>query len=203
MIAYERVNRKAKRKVFIGIGLVILVGVGFMGYQHFTPKEEPVFREELVLNLPDTEKINEVIDTKVQFILPFEKGNVVVDYFDGETGEIISVIEFEGVYRPSQGVDISNNGESFNVYSASDGVVLDVMQDTMLGNGIRVQSGEYIITYQSLDNIKLKKGDVVKQKDVLGSSSSNIYQASLKNHLHLVVEKNGTRIDPNSIFKFK
>ena len=126
-----------------------------------------------------------------------------MDYFDGESGSIISVVEFEGVYRPSQGVDISNNQESFEVFSASDGVVLEVMNDTVLGNGVRIQSGEYILTYQSLSGISLKKGDAVTQNQKIGMASSNIYQASLKNHLHLVVEKNGVRIDPNSIFKFQ
>ena len=153
--------------------------------------------------LPDLEDEIEVIEEKTIFILPYETGKKVVDYFDGKSKEIISVIEFEGVYRPSLGVDISNNGESFNVFSASDGVVLEVIHDTMLGNGIKIQSGEYIITYQSLEGITLKKGDVVKQKDMLGKSSSNLYQASLKNHLHINVERNGVRVDPNSIMNFK
>ena len=81
--------------------------------------------------------------------------------------------------------------------------MLEVINDTLLGNGIKIQSGEYIITYQSLESISLKKGDVVKQKDVLGKSSSNLYKASLKNHLHTAVEKNGVKIDPNSIISFK
>ena len=140
-------------------------------------------------------KLNEKpIEEKPQFILPYKEGKVVVDYFDGKTSEIISVVEFEGVYRPSQGVDISNNGESFDVLSGTDGVVLNVTNDPLLGNGIQVQSGEYIITYQSLDKITLKKGEPIKQGMVIGTAGSNIYQASLKNHLHLVVEKNQQRI---------
>ena len=46
-------------------------------------------------------------------------------------------------------------------------------------------------------------GDPVKQGMVIGVASSNIYQSSLKNHLHLVVEKNQQRIDPDSVFKLK
>lgn len=202
MIVYEKKNKKARRKLYFGLGILGLTALGVYGYNEFYPHNEPVFKDEFVLYLPDIKEVEEVVENKVQFILPFDAGKKVVDYFDGKSKEVISVIEFEGVYRPSQGVYISNNGESFNVYSASDGVVLEVINDTLLGNGLKIQSGEYIITYQSLESIILKKGDVVKQKDLLGKSSSNLYQPSLKNHLHIQVEKNSVKIDPNSILNF-
>ncbi|MGN1344834.1 MAG: peptidoglycan DD-metalloendopeptidase family protein [Traorella sp.] len=203
MIAYEKKNHKAKRNFYLSLGFLLILCVGIITYEKIKPTE-PVFNDTFTLKLPAIEeKIKETTTTKVQFVLPYREGNVVVDYFDGESGKIISVVEFEGVYRPSQGVDISNNETSFDVYSASDGVVLEVMNDTLLGNGIKIQSGEYILTYQSLDSITLKKGDAVKQNDQIGKASSNIYQASLKNHLHLVVEKNGIKVNPNTIFKFK
>lgn len=202
MILYEKKNKKIRRRFYISFGILCLSAIGVYSYSKLRPTNDPVFKDELVLFLPDLEE-KEVVETKVQFILPYDTGKKVVDYFDGKTKEVISVVEFEGIYRPSLGVDISNNGESFNVYSASDGVVVDVVNDTLLGNGIKIQSGEYIITYQSLEGITLKKGDVVKQKDILGKSSSNLYQPSLKNHLHISVEKNSTNIDPNSIISFK
>lgn len=202
MILYEKKNKKAKRITLV-LGFLGLIALGVVGFNQLNQKEDVVFNDKLVLKLPDLEEEKEVVETKVRFILPYDTGKKVIDYFDGKSKEIISVVEFEGIYRPSLGVDISNNGESFNVYSASDGVVLEVINDTLLGNGIKIQSGEYIITYQSLESISLKKGDVVKQKDVLGKSSSNLYKASLKNHLHISVEKNGVKIDPNSIISFK
>ena len=202
MILYEKKNKKAKRITLV-LGFLGLIALGVVGFNQLNQKEDVVFNDKLVLKLPDFEEEKEVVETKVRFILPYDTGKKVIDYFDGKSKEIISVVEFEGIYRPSLGVDISNNGESFNVYSASDGVVLEVINDTLLGNGIKIQSGEYIITYQSLESISLKKGDVVKQKDVLGKSSSNLYKASLKNHLHIAVEKNGVKIDPNSIISFK
>lgn len=205
MIAYEKKNIKARKRFYLSIGCLTLLCVGIVTFEVLNPKvSEPVFQDFPVLKLPEFKEEKE--ETKKEtalFILPYKQGKVVVDYFDGENSEIISVVEFEGVYRPSQGVDISNNGEVFDVLSASDGVVFNVTSDPLLGNGISVQSGEYIITYQSLDKISLKKGDAVKQGMLIGVASSNIYQASLKNHLHLVVEKNQQRIDPNSILKLK
>ena len=203
MIAYEKKNRKARKRFYLSLGCLILLISGILIFDFARPKTEPVFREYPTLQLPGTEKVEEKVEEKPQFILPYKEGKVVVDYFDGKSSEIISVVEFEGVYRPSQGVDISNNGEPFDVLSGTDGVVLNVTSDPLLGNGILIQSGEYIITYQSLDKITLKKGDPVKQGTVIGVASSNIYQASLKNHLHLVVEKNQQRIDPDSVFKLK
>lgn len=201
MIVYEKKNKKIRRRLYFGLGILCLSAIGIYSYSKLNPINDPVFNDKMVLFLPDEEK--EVVETKVQFVLPYDTGKKVVDYFDGKTKEVISVVEFEGVYRPSLGVDISNNGENFNVYSASDGVVVDVLNDSLLGNGIKIQSGEYILTYQSLEGITLKKGDIVKQKELLGKSSTNLYQPSLNNHLHITVEKNGTTIDPNSIISFK
>lgn len=205
MIAYERKKLKLRKSVLLVLGCSVLLIGGFLANElNKPPIIEPVFSDFPVLNLPDTkEEPKEEVKEKPQFILPYKEGKVVVDYFDGENGDIVSVVEFEGVYRPSQGVDISKNGEAFNVISASDGVVANVLSDPLLGNGISIQSGEYMITYQSLDKITHKKGDVVKQGDQIGIAGSNIYQASLKNHLHLVVEKNQQRVDPNSVFIFK
>lgn len=204
MIAYENKNRKVRKKFVIGMsGLVLLIS-GLAIFDSMNPKTEPVFQDSFVLQLPNSDKDDEnVVEEKTQFALPYKEGKVVVDYFDGESSNIISVVEFEGVYRPSQGVDISNNGETFDVMSATDGVVLDVTVDPLLGNGIQIQSGEYIITYQSLDKITLKKGNPVKLGTIIGVASSNIYQASLKNHLHLVVVKNQLRINPNDVFNLK
>ena len=204
MIAYEKKNKKARKRFYLSLGCLTLLVSGILIYDFMKPKTEPVFQNFPILQLPDKMMIDEKQEEeKPKFIKPYKDGKVVVDYFDGENSDIISVVEFEGVYRPSQGMDISNNGEPFNVMSASDGVVLNVTSDPLLGNGIHIQSGEYIITYQSLDKITLKKGDSIKQGMVIGVASSNIYQASLKNHLHLVVEKNQQRIDPDSVFKLK
>lgn len=204
MIAYEKKNKKARKRFYLSLGCLTLLVSGILIYDFMKPKTEPVFQNFPILQLPDKMMIDEKQEEeKPKFVKPYKDGKVVVDYFDGENSDIISVVEFEGVYRPSQGMDISNNGEPFNVMSASDGVVLNVTSDPLLGNGIHIQSGEYIITYQSLDKITLKKGDSIKQGMVIGVASSNIYQASLKNHLHLVVEKNQQRIDPDSVFKLK
>ena len=204
MIAYEKKNKKARKRFYLSLGCLILLISGIFIYEEIKPKSELVFQDLPVLQLPDTKEVEEKLtEEKKVFILPYKEGKVVVDYFDGENSNIISVVEFEGVFRPSQGVDISNNGEPFDVVSATDGVVLNVTSDPLLGNGIHIQSGEYIVTYQSLDKIVLKKGEPVKQGMVIGVASSNIYQASLKNHLHLVVEKNQQRIDPASVFNLK
>lgn len=201
MVAYEKKNKKARKRFYLSLGCLMLLVAGILALQEMMPQETPlVFHDFPVLKLPD--KVSEK-EEKPAVILPYKAGKKVVDYFDGESSPIVSVVEFEGVYRPSQGVDISNSGEAFEVIAAMDGVVLDVSKDALLGNGVRVQSGDLIITYQSLDNITLKKDDPIKQGDFIGIASSNVYQAGLKNHLHLVVEKNQVCIDPNTIFKFE
>ena len=38
-----------------------------------------------------------------------------------------------------------------------------------------------------LDDIKVEKGDQVKQGDVIGKAGNNVYQSTLKKHLHFIV----------------
>ena len=207
MIAYERKNKKAKRRFYLSLGFLAVLVAGVIAYQTLMPNQTiPVFNDFPVLKLPDTEEEQQeepTAEVKDTIILPYKKGSKVVDYFDGESSDIVSIVEFEGVYRTSKSINIWNYGEAFEVLSAANGTVLEVTSDPLLGNGIRIQSDHLIITYQSLDKITLKKGDNVVQGDMIVVASTNIYQTSLKNHLHLVVEKDNVRVDPNTIFKFE
>lgn len=203
MIAYEKKNKKARRTLIIGCGLFLVAAVtaASINLLPLDDTQVPVFQELPVLKLPDT-PFEEPKEETEQVMLPYDEGKIVVEYFDGTAKEVPSVVEFEGVYRPSQGIDIVQNDTAFTVKSALSGIVQEVNEDPLLGKSIAVLTDNLLIIYQSIDEISLKKGDPVKQGDVLGKASTNIYQASLNNHLHLVVEKDHLRVDPHSIFKF-
>lgn len=197
MIAEKR-NRKQRRNWILGLGMMLLLSIGVITVDLLTPNQEiPVFNEKMVIRLPEIKIEEETIR------LPYNQGEVVVDYFTGISSEIPTVVEFEGIYRPSQGVDIVWQQEAFDVVAALSGEVVEVNQDALLGESIAIRSQEWIFIYQSLSDIQFKKGDFVKQGELLGKAGKNVYQSSLKNHLHLVVEKEGKIVDPNTIFNFK
>lgn len=198
MIAEKR-NRRQRRNWSLGLGFMLMLVVGALAVSMYNPEIEeiPVFNEKLVIRLPQTQIKEETIQ------LPYDQGEVAVGYFDGISTEVPTVVEFEGVYRPSQGIDIVWQNEAFPVKAALSGDVIDVVSDYLLGQSISIQSGNMTIIYQSLDGIRFQKGDTVKQGEIIANAGSNVYQSSLNNHLHLVVEKDGKVIDPGIVFNMK
>lgn len=195
MIAYEK-RRQPKKSLILVLVLILIVSVVLMSTQLVKKKEDTLVLNDvgLVLKLPMSKEM-------VQ--LPYKEGEIVVDYFDGKVNELPTVIEFEGVYRPSQGIYISSSAQSFEIYAALSGEVVDVHNDPLLGNSVTIQSDDLKITYQSLKECQLNKGDTVSQGSLIALSTQNIYNAALGNHLQLIVEKNGNIIDPKSVFNVK
>ncbi|NBK98046.1 MAG: M23 family metallopeptidase [Erysipelotrichia bacterium] len=195
MYAY---HKKSDRKKIIALGcaLLVLCGVAFT-IQWYVNKDHtkiaPVIKEEeeMVVTLPDEAET---------VIAPFNvEASVVLEYFDGSDHEVNDYTNFNGVYRGNQGIDYAYNNENFDVLCMASGVVSEVKVDEMFGNTVTIESGKLKITYQSLDAINVKKGDKIKQKDVLAKASSNVYNPELNNHLHIVCEKDGVIVDPKLV----
>ena len=199
MIAYEKKSKKTRRALILSLLTVLCVSVFLLSEQMMKePQETLVFNEtDPVLNLPKEEIKTETV------ILPTKADvSIAIDYFDGKDGDVPKLVEFENVFRPSQGVDLIAGGEAFDVIAALSGTVSEVKQDALFGHSVTIDSGELKITYQSLADMKLSEGERVKQGDVLSTAGENIYNPSLGNHLHLIVEKNGKIVDPKSVFNF-
>lgn len=196
MIAYEKKSNKTRRALILSLLVVLCVSVFLLSEKMMEQGEETlVFNETVpVIKLPDDESIK----------LPYTvDGTIAIDYFDGKEGEVPKVVEFEGVFRPSQGIDVVYNDEAFDVIAAMSGEVVDVKEDPLLGYSVTIQSDNLKITYQSLSDIKLEKGASVNQGDVLSTAGKNVYNPQLGNHLHLIVEKDGKIVDPKSVFKLQ
>lgn len=190
-MTYVRKNQINRKRWIFGLSLFLLSCIGAATYMLIPEEKEiPVFQEEFVLELPVFEPISQ------QPVQPYESGNIAISYFNGTIKDVASVIEYEGVYRPSQGVVITKENLDFEIYAAMDGEVIAVKNDMMLGDAIQIQSDEYVITYQCISDIQVEEGMTVKQHDYLGKASSNMYLSELGNHLNLIVEKNGKIIDP-------
>ena len=59
---------------------------------------------------------------------------------------------------------------------------------------------ELAIHYYDEDDIKVEKGDQVKQGDLIGKAGNNVYQSSLKKHVHFIVSINDQTVNPNKYF---
>ena len=199
MYSYTKEKKFPKRRLIVSLSCLLIAAAAFLTYEYSMKnpaKDTSVFKEDTtpVLSLPSSAE-------EEKGIQPFAvKAEVVLDYFDGKDSKVDSMTKFEGVYRANQGMDYSFNKEAFDVLASFSGEVSDVKEDNIFGKSVTITSKDLSITYQSLSDITVKKGDKVNQKDPIAKAGSNIYNKELGNHLHIVVEKNGRIMDPELMY---
>ena len=85
-----------------------------------------------------------------------------------------ALIYHENTYMQNSGVDFGGV-DKFDVVSVLDGAVINVKDDTLFGKIVEIRhSNEGISLYQSLSEISVKKGDEVKQGQIIGKVVSPI-----------------------------
>lgn len=197
MYSYTKKNKKAKRIVTGTLMVTLVAAVAGVSYMNRTvdEAEQPVSKTEVnvpVISLPKGEE---------KAIRPYKVEAVIaIDYYDGSDTDIANMTKFEGTYRANQGIDYTFNEEAFDVLAILSGEVSDVKEDPLFGYSVSIKSDDITITYQSLQDMKKVVGDSVKQGDALSLASTNVYNKDLGNHVHIVVEKNGVRMDPEDIY---
>lgn len=197
MYTYTKKKNSTKKKMIFTLSFVLLLGVGVLSYtfQQMEPKEDtPVFNENPlpVIALPDsTEK----------GIRPYTVEAVIaLNHYDPSNEEADDMTLFEGKYRGNEGIDYAFNDEAFDVVAIFSGTVSDIKEDPLFGHSITITSGDLVITYQSLSEITLTNGAEVKQGDVLGKASANVYNKDLNNHVHIVAKKGTTLLNPETLY---
>ncbi len=146
-----------------------------------------------------------VIASDKDIIRPYKDSEIeIVKYFydkdDEASKQQESLILYENTYMQNSGVDYGGK-ENFEVISVLDGNVINVNEDNMLGKLIEIRhSNELISVYQSLSEVIVKKGDNVKQGQIIGKSGTCNVATNLKDHLHFEIMYNGKVIDPESIY---
>ena len=144
-----------------------------------------------IVNIPDTIKA------------PYSSPSVKIGrYYYNKNDDIAQkekeVVYYENTYMPNTGVDYVSD-EIFDVLSVYDGTVIDVFNDELLGKTVQIRhNGELISVYQGIENVDVTKGDVVFTGQRIGTSGKNKLNASLGNHLHFEIIKNGKTIDPST-----
>lgn len=196
LYSYTRKTKSKKKIVTLSLFALLacsVVGLSFL-YQNDV-EDVPVVKNEVnipVIALPSSQE---------KAARPYKvEAEIVLDYFDGSDSKIANMTKFEGTYRANQGIDYAFNDEAFDVLATFSGEVTDIKEDPLFGHSCTIKSGDLSITYQSLKDMKKSVGDKVKQGEALSLASVNIYNKDLGNHLHLVVENNGVRMDPENIY---
>lgn len=201
-------KRRLKDWVIPTLGIIVLTGGLFLYYiigsilnDDLVP-EDTLFVNILQDNIETIEVQKEIV---VKPIKPYTNEDVTISKYyyskeDEETKQQQSLIKYENIYMPNTGILYSSDKE-FNVISSLDGKVSNVKEDKILGNIIEIEHSNNIVTiYQSVKNVNVKVGDIVKQGDLIAISGPNKLENEKENCLHFEVYQNGTLINPENFY---
>ncbi len=164
-------------------------------------KENLDYVSETILN-KDEVTDTPVIKEEKKIIKPYTNQKVTIGkYFyntkDENTKQENSITYHDNTYIQNSGLDYILE-ESFDVVSVLDGTVLEVKTDDILGKIVEIKhENDYISVYQSLSTIDVKKGDTIKQGQVIGKSGTNEMDKDMGNHLHFELYLKNQVVDPS------
>lgn len=139
---------------------------------------------------------------------PFDKENITtdIDFYDKDADEESqqkSLILYENTYMPNTGI-LYTSEEQFDVLSTLDGKITKISKDELLGNVVEIShSNTLITTYYSIDNVKVKENQTIKQGEVIGTSGKNNISSTSDNMMLFEVSLNGNNIDPENYYQIK
>lgn len=130
------------------------------------------------------------------FVMPVG-GEVIKGFSD-------SKLQYSKTYldwRIHKAVDIAAS-KGTKVYTSGNGKVLDVYEDSLLGNCVKIDHGNNIIAYYcGLNNATVKKGDVVEVGKTIGGIGEITDESADEYHLHFAVQKDDKWVDPIKTLK--
>ena len=159
---------------------------------------------DILLDNKITTEVNKEIQTEI--IKPYKGENITISKYyynskDDETRQQQSLIKYENIYMPNTGIRYSSDTE-FEILAILDGKVTSVKEDDILGNIVEIEHSDNIVTiYQSIKDVKVKPGDIIKQGDTIALSGPNKLENEKDNCLHFEVYKEGNLINPETIIK--
>lgn len=204
-------RHKLKNWVIPVFGLIILTGslifiylmtniIEYSAVDTPTMVTDPIIDNTMVVNKEIEEK-----EEPIKIIKPYTSTEVEINKYyynsdDEEQVQVKSLIKYGTVYMPNTGILYSSNKE-FDVVAILDGKVSNIKTDEILGNIIEVEHDKKIITiYQSVKDVQVKVGDVIKQGDVLAKSGPNKLDQTSDNCLHFESYKDGSLINPEELY---
>ncbi len=203
-------NRKLKKEVaYAGYVVGFLLFVGFI-YLIETSISKSLFK-------PNDDDYDYVSKTIVEDDVPVVNvGQVIVkpyvdseikvlkgfyDYLKDSSEQEKSLIFHSNTYYQNSGIDYGGK-EKFDVVAVLDGTVIAVKEDDLLGQTVELRHNNEIISiYQSLEEVKVKKDDVIKQGEIIGKSGVSNFKKDLGNHLHFEFIYKGQSVNPEEYYE--
>lgn len=198
----DLINRKVIYMLY-GVCLILLIaGLFFFSRKPKTTLETPF----AVMDVLEKIKLPVVKESDTIIGRPYteNKVSIVQSYYDykaNESEQTNSIIYYQDTYIQNCGISYSNDGEPFDVVSVLDGEVIEVKQDTLLGNIIKIKHSESVMSvYQSIGEINVAVGDNVVKGTVLATSSTSNIRSTLNNHLYFELLIDGINVNPEEYY---
>ncbi|MCX8075109.1 MAG: M23 family metallopeptidase [Clostridia bacterium] len=155
-------------------------------------KQEPVYKQEessISIMDDDTAKI---LEKNISIMKPVN-GTITSKY--GTREQI-----FDSVDPYHTGIDIANNINT-EIKSATTGTVVNIeTNNKYYGKMVEIETNSVIFRYAHLNEIKVSKGQSIKQSDIIGLMGST--GMSTGPHLHFEIRIEGRSVNPEYILKF-
>ncbi len=112
-----------------------------------------------------------------------------------------SLIYYQDTYIQNTGISYQLKGKSFDAIAVLDGEVVDVKEDTLLGNTITIKHSSNVTSvYQSITDITVQKGETVQKGMLLGKSGQSNISADLGNHLYFELIIDNISVNPEEYY---
>lgn len=202
-----KLKRWATATIYLSLILIVFVSIVFISnkldnYYGDSLNLSYILKDFIDNDTPVANIKNESI-TK-----PFDKENITtdIDFYDKDADEESqqkSLILYENTYMPNTGI-LYTSEEQFDVLSTLDGKITKISKDELLGNVVEItHSNTLITTYYSIDNVKVKENQTIKQGEVIGTSGKNNISSTSDNMMLFEVSLNGNNIDPENYYQMK
>ena len=128
---------------------------------------------------------------------------IEIPYYDLEgtlAEKEAALVQVGTTFAPHMGVDlVREDGSSFEVLAALDGVVSLVENNPINGNIVEINHGNGFVTvYQSLTDVTVEQGDEVEQGDTIAKAGRSDIEKDLGAHLHFEARLNGQAVNPQA-----
>ena len=131
-----------------------------------------------------------MLAAEISLSMPTKSGHVLVPY---STDSVYN--KTLNSWKPHLAADFDGElGE--DILAMLSGEVSSVSEDKMYGKTVDVTSGNVVISYCGLGEVKVKQGDKLSRGDKIAVLGTVPCEASDPNHIHVTVKINGATADP-------
>lgn len=161
-----------------------------------SPAPTPAPEESEAPQVPATAPLYEIT---TEMIYPLESKEIEKAYSAGAP----MYSETMKDWRIHTGCDIkAESGEQ--VLACANGIVKETYTDSMLGNVVVIEHGDYVFSYCGLsEDFQVQPEDVVTVGQAIGTVTAVPVEAAQEPHLHLEARRDGACLDPRGIIEGK